>query len=200
MNQTNKTFSDKLLDMEKPNTTYKEQFERQVRAVFEKKLNFPSRVGLAVLGIVGLLIAIPCGRMAFLTRVGGELDLFVHIVYLTGMVLALSWAILMGWGAVRGKLNLRIQLSRIVTIGIALGFFFMLDFTGRFVLPSARDGNKPAFGTLLVLIGFFFIVTVGLCLILRVLYKTAFKTYEKLLEIEYRLAELAEKIEDKPDK
>ena len=199
-NQSNKTFSDKLLEMEKPNTTYKELFERQVQEVFEKKLNYPSRVGLLVLSIVGLLIAIPCGEMAFSTRVGSEFALSVLIVYISGMVLAIAWAILMGWVAVRGKLNLRIQLSRIVTIGIALGFFFMLDFTGRFVLPSARDENKPVFGTLLVLIGFFFIVTVGLCLILRVLYRTAFKTYEKLLEIEYRLAELAEKIEDKSDK
>ncbi len=200
MNQSNKTFSEKLLEMEKPNTTYKEQFEQQLQTVLEKRLNYAWRVGLAILGIVGLLIAIPCGEMAFSTRVGSGLALFVHIVYLSGMVLALSWAILMGWVAVRGKLNLRIQLSRIVTIGIALGFFFMLDFTGRFVLPLARDENKPVFGTLLVLIGFFFIVTFVLCLILRVLYRAEFKTREKLLEIEYRLAELAEKLEAKPEK
>jgi hypothetical protein len=200
MNQSNKTFGEKLLEMEKPNTAYKEQFEIQLQTVLEKRLNYAGRIGLAILGVAGLLIAIPCGHMVFLTRVGGELDLFVHIVYLSGMVLALSWAILMGWVAVRGKLNLRIQLSLIVTISIALGFFFMLDFTGRFVLPLARDENKSIFGTLLVLIGFFFIVTFVLCLILRVLYRTAFKTYEKLLEIEYRLAELAEKIEDKSNK
>jgi len=199
MNQSNKTFSEKLLEMEKPNTTYKEQFERQVQAVFEKRLNYAWRVGLLLLSVAGLLIAIPCGEMAF-SRMSNELALFVRAVYISGMVLAIAWAILMGWVAVRGKLNLRIQLSRIVTIGIALGFFFMLDFTGRFVLPLARDENKSIFGTLLVLIGFFFIVTVGLCLILRILYRTEFKTREKLLEIEYRLAELAEKLEAKPDK
>jgi hypothetical protein len=199
MNQSNKTFSDKLLDVEKPSTTYKEQFERQVQAVFEKKLNYPSRVGLAVLGIVGLLIAIPCGEMAF-SSMSNELALFVLIVYISGMVLAIAWAILIGWIAVRGRLNLRIQLSRIVTIGIALGFFFMLDFTGRFVLPLAREDHRSIFGTLLVLIGFFFIVIFVLCLILRILYRTEFKTYEKLLKVEYRLAELAEKIEAKPDK
>jgi BMFP domain-containing protein YqiC len=32
------------------------------------------------------------------------------------------------------------------------------------------------------------------------LYQAEFKTREKLLEIEYRLAELAEKLEAKPDK
>jgi hypothetical protein len=199
MNQSNKTFSDKLLDVEKPSATYKEQFERRVQAVFEKKLNYPSRVGLAVLGIVGLLIAIPCGEIAF-SRISSEFDLIVHIVYISGMVLAIAWAILIGWIAVRGRLNLRIQLSRIVTIGIALGFFFMLDFTGRFVLPLAREDHRSIFGTLLVLIGFFFIVIFVLCLILRILYRTEFKTYEKLLKVEYRLAELAEKIEAKPDK
>ena len=199
MNQSNKTFSDKLLDIEKPSAAYKEQFERQLQTVFEKKLNYPSRVGLLVLSIVGLLVAIPCGEMAFSARIG-ELALFVRIVYISGMVFALAWAVIMGWVAVRGKLNLKIQLSRIVTIGIALGFFFMLDFTGRFVLPLARDENRSIFGTLLVLIGFFFIVTFVLCLILRILYRAEFKTYEKLLKIEYRLAELAEKIEAKPDK
>jgi len=200
MNQSNKTFSDKLLEMEKPNTTYKEQFEIQLQTVLEKRLNYAWRVGLLLLGAAGLLIAIPCGHMAFLTRVGGELDLFVRIVYLSGMVLALSWAILMGWVAVRGKLNLRLHPAYIAIIGIALCFFFMLNFTGRFVLPLAREEHRSILGTLLVLIGFFLIVTFVLCLILRVLYRTEFKTREKLLEIEYRLAELAEKLEAKPDK
>jgi len=199
MNQSNKTFSEKLLEMEKPNITYKEQFEIQLQTSLEKRLNYAWRVGLLLLGVAGLLIAIPCGQMAF-SRISRELALFVRIVYLSGMVLALSWAILMGWVAVRGKLNLRLQPAYIAIIGIALFFFFMLDFTGRFVLPLARDENKAIFGTLLVLIGFFFIVTFVLCLILRVLYRAEFKTREKLLEIEYRIAVLAEKIEAKPDK
>ena len=90
-----------------------------------------------MLGIVGLLIAIPCGHMAF-SRMSRELALFVRIIYLTGTVLALAWAALMGWIAARGKLNLRIQLSLIVTIGIALGFFFMLDFRDPAVFLATR--------------------------------------------------------------
>lgn len=203
MNQTNRTFSDKLLDMEKPNTTYKEQFERQMQAELEKKLNYPWRVVLAVLGVAGLLIAIPCGDIAFSVKSDEPLGMFARILYNLGMVLALAWAILMGWVAARGKLNLRIQPTYITIIGIALCFFFMLDFTGRFVLPLAiedRTNLRSIPGMLLVLIGFFFIVTIVLCLILRVLYRVQFKTGEKLLKIEYRLAELAEKIEAKSDK
>ena len=60
MNESDKMLRDKLLDMEKPNTDYKEKYERQVKAMFEKKLTGVrklSHVGGLILGLFFLLIA-----------------------------------------------------------------------------------------------------------------------------------------------
>ena len=43
---------------------------------------------------------------------------------------------------------------------------------------------------------FFMLVFIGLYLIIRVLCRLEFKTHEKLSEIEYRILELAEKMEN----
>jgi hypothetical protein len=49
----------------------------------------------------------------------------------------------------------------------------------------------------LAIVVFFLLVFISLYLILRTLYRLEFRTREKLLEIEYRLADLAEKFEGK---
>ena len=64
-----------------------------------------------------------------------------------------------------------------------------------FVVPISHEESRAVLGTQLALIGFFLLNTIGLCAILGVLYRGQFKSQEKLLEIEYRLAELMEKIE-----
>ena len=77
------------------------------------------------------------------------------------------------------------------TIGIAFGFFFMLYLMLVFIFPIAlnESTDRSIIGIHIALIGFFFVVTVALCLIIRALYRVGFKTREKLLEIEYRLAD-----------
>jgi hypothetical protein len=60
---------------------------------------------------------------------------------------------------------------------------------------AESDGVLWIVATTLVM-GFFVLNTIGLCVILAVLYRGQFKSREKLLEIGYRLADLAETIED----
>ena len=203
MNKSENTFRDKLLDMEKPNSNYREKYEKEVKAMLEKKLNYLWRVGFVVLGLVGLLVAISFAEMASSRGGDDSLRLFARLVTVPGAVLGLAWSVLMGWVAVTGKLNLRTQPARMAAIGVALGFFFVAYFMFRFVVPITVENPtdyRSILGVQLALIGFFFVVTVGICLLLRIAYRTEFKTREKLLEIEYRIAELAEKVEGKSEK
>jgi len=201
MNRANKTFRDKLLDMENPNTLYRKKYEKEVQVMLEKELNHFWRAGLAVLGVVGLLAALPFVEVAS-SRIGHNgLGLFVRAVTVSGAVLAFAWTILMGWIAARGKLDLRTQPARIAAIGVALGFFFVAYFMFVFVLPIALEyptDYRSICGIHMALMGFFLVVTIGLCLTLRALYRTEFRTREKLLQIEYRLVELSERIENRP--
>jgi len=199
MNKSEKTFGEKLIEMEKPNPTCKEKYKKEVQAMLEKKLNYFWRAGFAVLSVLGLLAAIPFFNLASSKMGQNDLGLFVRIVTVSGAIFSLAWMILMGWIAATGKLKLRNQIAYMSAIGIAIGFFFMAYFMFIFVLPIAI--NEPTdyrsiCGIQLALIGFFFVTTIALCLIIRALYNVGFRTHEKLLEIEYRIVELAEKMEN----
>ncbi len=128
-----------------------------------------------------------------------ELGLFVRAVAILGAILPLAWMVLMSWIAIRGKLNLKNQPVHMAVIGIALGFFCYYPFMFTFVLPIALQyptDYRSKCGPQLALIGFFFVITLGLCLMLSVLCRAGFRNREKLLEIEYRILELSEKLEN----
>jgi hypothetical protein len=199
MNKSEKTFGEKLIEMEKPNPTCKEKYEKEVQTMLEKKLNHFWRAGFAVLSMLGLLAAIPFFNLASSRMGQNDLGLFVRIVTISGTIFSLAWMILMGWIAATGKLNLRNQLAHMAAIGIAIGFFFMAYFVFIFVLPVAMiepTDYRSICGIQLALIGFFFVTTIALCLIIHALYHVGFRTHEKLLEIEYRILDLAEKMEN----
>jgi len=174
--------------------------------MFEKKLSYLGRAGFAALALVGLLAALPFAELTF-SKVGSGMEYVVRIVTIPGLVLALTWAVVTGWIAARGKFNLRTMPPRIAGIGIVLGFFGIVLYLFVFIVPvtlndptDVRSTWSGVLGIQLSLIAFVFLVIVGLCVVLRILYRTQFQTREKLLEIEYRIAELAEKVESKSSK
>lgn len=198
MNDPEETFRDELLDMEKPDAGCKRRYEKEIQAMFEKELNYLWRIAFAVLSIIGLVVAAPFLHMAT-SRMGDEtLGFFVRLVTVSGGVLALAWTALTAWVAAKGRLNLRAQPAGMAVIGMGLAFFGAAYFMLMLVLPIALASptdNRSICGLLLALISFFLVAIIGLCLILRVLYRTEFSTREKLLEIEYRLVELGEKFD-----
>jgi len=199
MNKKEETIRDGLLAMEKKDIDKKSEFEKQINAMVSKQLSFPARFGFAVLAIVGLLVALPFAEMSF-SKVGPGLEFIVRIVTIPGLVLALTWAVVTGWIAARGRFNLRTLPPRMAGIGIILGFFGIVLFLFIFIVPITLHKPTDAssiFGIQLSIIAFFFLVTIGLCVLLRILYRMQFQVREKLLEIEYRIAGLAEKIERK---
>lgn len=196
MNEKDTTVSDRLLDMEKPNVDNKEQYQKRMQAILSKKLSVLERLGFTALAIVGLLAALPFAELS-LSKVGQGMEFVVRIVTIPGLALALTWAVVTGWIAAIGRFNLRTLPPRIAGIGIALGFFGVVLYLFVFIVPITMHDPTDArsiFGIQMSLIAFFFLVIVGLCVVLRLLYRIQFQTREKLLEIEYRIAELAEKV------
>ena len=197
MNKKEETIREGLLAMEKKDIDKKSEYEKQINAMVSKQLSFPARFGFAALAIVGLLFALPFAEMSF-SKVGPGLEFIVRIVTIPGLVLALTWAVVTGWIAARGQFNLRTLPPRMAGLGIILGFFGIVLFLFIFIVPITLHKPTDAssiFGIQLSIIAFFFLVTIGLCVLLRILYRMQFQVREKLLEIEYRIAEIAEKDE-----
>ena len=199
MKKSDKTFVEKLVELEKPNPCYKEKYKKEIKSMLEKKLNYFWRAVFAILSVLGLLATLQFFEMSS-KKFGTSLGEFIRIVAILGCVLTLSWTATMGWIAIKGKLNLRKYPARIAAIGIALGFFFISYFLFVFIFPIALNepmDYRSIIGIYLALIGFFFVVIIALSLIISTLNSLGYRTREKLLEIELHIAELSEKLESK---
>jgi hypothetical protein len=193
MNMYNNSFTDRLLAMEKTSPIYKEQYERKVKAMLEKKLSRIQRVGFAILAVIGICATIQFFYIAEMNQ-GKPWLLFTAPPF----VLAIAWTLLTGWVAVTGILRLRTQRPGIISIALALCFFTVVAFMFYWIIPLSRQdtSNSQILGTQLALMGFFMVNTIGLCVILAGLCRLDFRSREKLLEIEYHLANLTEKIDN----
>lgn len=200
MTEPNKTLRERLLDMETPNVNQKEACERQVQALLERRLSVPARVGLGLLAILGALLV---RDFLYLWRWAlppdGEMSRSVTgTVWFVGVAFGVVYTALSGYAAVRGRLGSRIRPSLMAGTGAAMAFVYMVVRVFGMEYPLLRydphDGRILLVGQLGAAV-FFLLVFGGLYLILRVVYRMEYKTQEKLLELEYRLVDLAERFD-----
>ena len=64
MNKSNKTFRDKLLDIEKPNPTLKDKYEREVQAMVEEKLTVIKKLQMIGFLVLSLGLGVLFGTLA----------------------------------------------------------------------------------------------------------------------------------------
>ncbi len=201
MNKSNKTFRNELLDVEKPNVNYKEKYEKEIHKMVEKKLSLFGRVGIGLLVATGVLVIIDfVDLLQWALPAEGISNTVTYGFTLSGLVLAVVFTILTVYLVIFGRFGLRIKPSLIVGVGAAMFFFLIVArtfFTELSLLQINPQDWRVKLQEQLAVAIFFMLVFVGLYLILRVLYRLEFRTREKLLEIEYRLVELTEKIESK---
>jgi hypothetical protein len=200
MNKPGRTLRERLLDMETPKVSPKEAYERQVQVLLRRRLSVPARVGLGLVAILGVLLV---RDFLYLWRWAlppdGEMSRSVTgTVWFVGVAFGAVYIVLSGYAAVWGRLGSRIRPSLIAGAGAAMAFVYMVVRVFGMEYPLLRhdphDGRILLVGQLGAAV-FFLLILGGLYLILRVVYRMEFKTQEKLLQLEYRLAELGEKID-----
>ena len=193
MNESDKTFRNKLLDMEKPNANYKEKYKKEVLAMFEKKLTGVRKLSHVGGLILGLFFLVLFGTMAVITP--KEFPLWGRFIFALGAIFGLAFAGLSAWILKKGTVNLKED--EMASAGLAWGFIVIvatvvLVFSGR--LPDRLIGIHMLVSLL------FFLVMAAVFMIRAFVQRSELNTREKLLEIEYHIAELAEKLEGKPEK
>jgi uncharacterized membrane protein YozB (DUF420 family) len=165
----------------------------QMRALLDARLSVAKRVGFGLLALVGICTAIGFGKPVFSLHTNWDDALIYQLFMIFAFLMSLAWAILTGWAAISGVVR-RTHRPWIVATTLTMGFFYLVLLMFIFVVPISNEESRAILGTQLALIGFFLLNTIGLCTILGVLYRGQFRSQEKLLEIEYRLADLAEKL------
>ncbi len=201
MNESRKTFRDELLSMEKPNDAYKKKYEKEIQAMSEKKLSTFGRIGVGLLAAYGLLVIFAyTDLLRWALPSEGISNTVTYGSVLSGLSLAIVFTLLAGYLVICGRFGLIIKPSLVVGIGTVMSFLLVVAYT--FFMEITLLQINPQDWRLklqeqLAAAAFFMFVFAGLYLIIRVLYRLESKTHEKLLEIEYRLIDLSEKIENK---
>ncbi|MHC4397158.1 MAG: hypothetical protein ACYS1A_16085 [Planctomycetota bacterium] len=191
MNESNKTFRDKLLDMEKPNITYKEKYEKEILAMVEKKLTGINKCSHIVGLVMGLGFAVLFGTVAVIVPKG--FPLWGRFIFALGAVFGLLIVAVESWILKKGTINLK--KDNMAMAGLSWSFVVIL---ATVVLVFGRKLADPIVGLRMLVSVLFFLVMAAVFMIRAFVERSEYNTREKLLEIEYRIAELAEKLEAEP--
>jgi len=197
MTEFDRTLRERLLNMETLHPMPRETYREQVQAMLDTRLSVAQRIGFALLALVGLWTAGAFTAPAFTPTYDMKDDVLYRVPMIFSFLVSVAWTALTGWAALRGVVR-RTHRPWITATALALGFVYIVALMFIFVTPISQEESRAALGTQFTLIGFFLLNTIGLCAILGVLYRGQFRSQEKLLEIEYRLADLAERIEKRP--
>jgi hypothetical protein len=178
----NDSFRDRLLRLEQVTPALKEQYDKEIKAMLEKRITGIRRwvwLGCALMGVV---FAVLFGTLAVIAP--AEFPLTGRIGFAAGALFGIAWAVLGLRVFQRGSIDLKVHSG--AAAGMAWGLPVILL---TLFIVSAPD---TIVGLRMIVTGLAFLV-MGLGFLLRhVIEQSELKTREKLLDLEYRLAEFVE--------
>jgi len=185
-------FADELIAAEQMTPSYRERYERELRATFEGKLTRALRFIYALFAVFGLLNAVFFGGI---TLVSTGLPYWGRACFALGALFCLSLAAVFSWIAWKGTLKLRTLPTHISSAGwgfvIIIITIFMV-FTGFF-----RDVSHLLRGILMMVDALVFLIMATYSMISNCIDQAELRMREKLLGIELCLAQMAEEIAKK---
>lgn len=178
------TFRDRLLESEPLDLELRKTYEREIENMFERKLTPVRKAAFAMTIVVGLGSAALCG---FLALTEPELPPLARAGLSTGVLFGVAWAVVSFVIVRRGAINLKTHghwMASMVWIFTLLMVIFFL------MIAASMDDQLR--GLLMVANGLVFLICAAVHWISYKIDDARLSTREKLLELELRLAELAE--------
>ena len=190
MSQTKHNFRDQLLTMESINPTLQERYESEVNTMIEKQLMGAEKAGHIFGLALGVSFFAGFGYVAIF--LSAELPLFARAVFALGALFGAAFAIMESVILKKGTVNLKVD--SVAAAGSAWGFVVI---TATIFLLNLDKFPDP---TRILAVTIIFEVMAGLLLLKAFIERSEVRTQEKLLEVEYQIAVLSEKLESKPSK
>jgi len=188
MSRIPKSFSEQLIQCESYSPEYKKKYEQEKRAMFEKRLGGVQRGVYVFWTVFCLSLGVLFGVVAVISY--GRLSILGTLAFAASSVFGLAFAAMCAWIAVTGRLLLRKHPPAMAGAAWALTVIVMTLF-----LVTAPSLSDPAAGNRMLLSGLAFVVMAAVFLLASRAEQSELNVKEKLLEIEYRLAELTEKVD-----
>ncbi|UCG58355.1 MAG: hypothetical protein JSU70_02380 [Phycisphaerales bacterium] len=189
MSESAKTFRDKLLALEEPDPTYREKYERQVTAMVEQKLTGAKKWQMIFFLVMSISLGLFFGTMAVIAPAG--FPWWGRALFVAGAVFCLAFVTMYARILQKGSINLKKDNIDLAWTG--WGFVVIVGTAALVISPKLPDRIAGVHWLVSVL---FFLVAAGVFLLRAFIERSELNTREKLLEIELRLAELTEKIDE----
>ena len=180
MDRSRDEFRERLVGAERLTPAYRERYDEAVHEMMEQRLTGPSKWGYLVMALVCLGLAVTFGTVAIIAPKG--FPPLGRIGFIAGAVFGLGFAGYMVWLVRRGSVSLK--RDPLSMAGMGWGIVVIMMTIG--LLTRGEVGDS------MVLRGLPFMLFAALCLITARLQQTEVRIHERLLGIEYRLAELME--------
>ena len=187
MGPTERKFGQKLAEMEQATPALKERYDREIRAMAEQKLTKARKAAWVATGILGLGFLALLGTAAVIAP--AEFPLLGRAGFAVGAAFGLAWAAFSLSVIRQGSFDRR----KVAVASAGMAWCAAVITATLVLLLSARHPDKVV-GTRMVVVSLVFLVMAAMFMILARVQTAELNTREKLLEIEYRLAELSEKI------
>ena len=184
MSEAKHGFGNVLAELQPVSAGMKEKYQREIQAMYEKQLTGYRRGVWLVAAVMGVGFAMLFGTMAVIMPEG--FPLLGRLGFAAGALFGLGWTVLGLRIFRRGSLNLKV-----VTLAAA-GMGWGLPLTVAIILMISAPDTLAGLRTVVSALAY--LVMGAVFLLQYVIERSEYKTREKLLEIELRLAELAERV------
>ena len=184
MNEMNRGFREQLLGAEQVDPALKERYHKEIQAMFEKKLTGFRRWVWLGSAVMGLAFTVLFGTLAVILPEG--FPWMGRVGFAAGALFGIGWALLGLKVFRRGSLDLKFD--NWAASGMAWGLPIVMVTLFMVAAPDNIVGLR------MILCGLVFLVMGAVFLIRYVVEQSELKTREKLLEIQYRLADLTERM------
>ena len=184
MTQSNDDFRDRLLRSERVTPSLRERHEEEIRTMIEKQLTRPASIVWGLSGLAGMVLAVGFGILAI--ALPREVPWYARLGFVGGALFGIGWAYLGFRIFRRGFIDLKVDAGIYAGLSWGLPVFLVTVF-----MVWAPDNIT---GLRMILSGLVFLVMGAMFLLRNFIDQSEMKTREKLLEIEYRLAELTEAV------
>lgn len=179
---TGKTdFRERLLASETIDSALRAEYERKLSTMFETQLSAKKRIWFTIL----ILFSVTAGAVAIMLAVTEKLPPAPRIGLLIGAAFSAAWVFYLVRMLRRGVMRRRIDPP--VAAGMAFGFSLLMCIV-------LAVGGAPSDKVLLMAV--LFLIPAGLMLLRTVIEQSEMRMQERLVELQYNIARLAERLGD----
>lgn len=182
MPESNHAFRDRLVGLEPVTPALKNRYEKEIQAMFNKPLTGVRRSSFLIAGTLSGGLAVAFTAAALLAP--ADVPVVARIGFVVGALFSVAWAVLGIRVFQRGSLNLKTD------AGLYYGLAWVLPVIMVTLIMMYAPDNL--LGLRMIACGIVFLIIGAVFLLRGVAERLELQTREKLLEIEYHLAEIEE--------